>query len=297
MCISQLIAARFFQGVAGAGGAVLSRAIARDLYSGTALTGFFALLMTIDGIAPVAAPVLGGLQLSITSWRGLFLSLAAAGAVLFLLTWFRLPETHVGKPVINASSGSGSVFRDRTFMMSCLLQGFMMAGLFAYIGASSYVFQQVYPLSALQYSYTFAVNGFGLVVCFLLLANWAAKWGETGVLTFSLPAAAVFALLLMLIFVAGCPLWLVLTMLFFTVSINSGIGTLASAIAMQRQGEHSGTASAWMGMLMFAMGGVSAPLTGIGGISGLSMNVVVLGGYWLALLCFIAVRKAVALQR
>lgn len=119
---------------------MLSRAIARGLYSGTALTGFFALLMTINGIAPVIAPVLGGLQLTVTDWCGLFVSLTAAGVLLFLLTWFRLSETRGWQNVSDASLDSGSVFHDRTFMVLCLLQGFMMAGLFACIGALSYIF-------------------------------------------------------------------------------------------------------------------------------------------------------------
>jgi DHA1 family bicyclomycin/chloramphenicol resistance-like MFS transporter len=48
-----LIVWRFLQGFAGAGGSVLSRSIARDKYQGTLLTQFFALLMTVNGIAPV----------------------------------------------------------------------------------------------------------------------------------------------------------------------------------------------------------------------------------------------------
>ena len=57
--INMLIVWRFLQGFAGAGGSVLSRSIARDKYQGTLLTQFFALLMTVNGIAPVlsrAAP-------------------------------------------------------------------------------------------------------------------------------------------------------------------------------------------------------------------------------------------------
>lgn len=65
---------------------------------------------------------------------------------------------------------------------------------------------------------------------------------------------------------------------------------------MQRQGARSGTASEWIGMLMFAMGGISAPLTGIGNTSSVSMSAVLMYGYLLALLCFIAVRNAVAAQ-
>lgn len=54
--IDQLLIARLLQGIAGAGGAVISRAIARDLYAGHELTRFFALLMLVNGLAPIVAP-------------------------------------------------------------------------------------------------------------------------------------------------------------------------------------------------------------------------------------------------
>ena len=70
--IDQLLLARLFEGLSGAGGAVLSRAIARDMYSGHELTKFFALLMLVNGLAPIGAPVLGGALLTVLDWRGIF---------------------------------------------------------------------------------------------------------------------------------------------------------------------------------------------------------------------------------
>src|SRR6187455_380633 len=58
-----LVALRLIQGLAGAAGIVISRAIARDLYSGRALMIFFSRLLLVAGLAPVVAPILGG-QLS-----------------------------------------------------------------------------------------------------------------------------------------------------------------------------------------------------------------------------------------
>ena len=53
-----MVALRFLQGVTG-GAAVISRAIASDMYSGNELTKFMALLMLVNGIAPVVAPTIG----------------------------------------------------------------------------------------------------------------------------------------------------------------------------------------------------------------------------------------------
>jgi MFS transporter, DHA1 family, multidrug resistance protein len=81
---------RLVQGLAGAAGIVISRAIARDLYSGRALMIFFSRLLLIAGLAPVVAPILGGQLSRIMSWRGIFGVLAGFGAVLLLAGWLGL---------------------------------------------------------------------------------------------------------------------------------------------------------------------------------------------------------------
>ena len=91
--IWSLVAARFLQGVAGAAGIVLARAIARDLHSGAALARFLALLMLVNALAPILAPIAGAQLLHVTDWRGVFVVLAGLGAVLFAVAALRVPET------------------------------------------------------------------------------------------------------------------------------------------------------------------------------------------------------------
>ncbi|MGW9966280.1 MFS family permease [Staphylococcus cohnii] len=62
-----MIILRFVQGFCGGAGAVISRAISSDLYSGKQLTKFLALLMLVNGVAPVLAPALGGVILSFST--------------------------------------------------------------------------------------------------------------------------------------------------------------------------------------------------------------------------------------
>ena len=88
-----LIVLRLIQGLAGAAGIVISRAIARDLYSGSALMIFFSRLLLVAGLAPVLAPVLGDQLSRIMSWRGIFWVLAGFGAVLLIAGWLGLRET------------------------------------------------------------------------------------------------------------------------------------------------------------------------------------------------------------
>ena len=65
---------RLLQGIAAAGGVVISRSIAVDLYEGKEFTRFFAMLSAVQGLAPIVAPIAGGLLLGITDWRGIFMT-------------------------------------------------------------------------------------------------------------------------------------------------------------------------------------------------------------------------------
>src|ERR1700733_15155889 len=134
--IGALIVFRFLQGMAGAGGVVLSLAIVRDLYTGTELARVLGSLMLVFGLAPVLAPVIGGQILRFTSWRGVFGVLAAIGLVLFLLAAF-LPET------LAIACGN--------------------AALITYISALPFIVEDSYHESPQLFSVFFMINSIGLV--------------------------------------------------------------------------------------------------------------------------------------
>lgn len=288
--MSQMIIIRFVQGFSGAGGAVLARAIASDRYSGKQLAQFFALIMAINGIAPILAPVLGGIQLQFTQWQGLFASLSALGVLIFLVCYFLIDESHdpkrVGQLQQSFKLALENVLKDKTFIGLCLMQSMMMGGLFAYIGASSYVFQETYHFSAQSYSLLFAFNGIGLIISAVTTAKLLNHFSEKYLLATAVTIAVITSLALLVCSALQLPILLCLVLLFITVSTVSAISSLTSALAMARQHEFSGTASALLGFMMFAIGGITAPLTTILGTSLLSMSVVIFICYLLAGLIF-----------
>ncbi|GAK25389.1 multidrug effflux MFS transporter [Serratia liquefaciens] len=295
--IDQLLVARLLQGLAGAGGAVISRAIARDLYSGHELTRFFALLMLVNGLAPIVAPVLGGAMLQFMDWRGIFGVLAGIAVLLFTLASLKLSES---LPAERRSQGGilamlqslGGLLTQRQFMGLCLTQGFVMAGMFAYIGASPFVLQQIYGLSPQMFSLCFAINGVGLIISAQVSSRLSIHWGERKVLKGGLTLAAVSSLLLLLAASLHAPLTLLLVPLFFSVAVIGIVGPTASSLAMQSQGDKAGSASALIGVSMFALGACSVPLTGLGGTSSVSMALTIVGCYAIAILLFkLLVRK------
>ncbi|WP_315710170.1 multidrug effflux MFS transporter [Brenneria uluponensis] len=290
--VNQLIVARLLQGLAGAGGAVLSRAVARDLYTGHELTRFFALLMLVNGVAPILAPVLGGALLSLTDWRGIFIALAVIAILLLVLSALRLSETlpparRVTGGVGVMLSSLGSLLKEREFMGLCLTQGLSGAGLFAYIGASPFVLQDIYHLSPQMFSLCFAINGVGLIIAGQLSAALSPHWGETRVLKLGLSIAVVSTAILLIAGYLHAPLLWILVPLFFAVIVIGLIGPCSSALAMQGQGNKAGSASALIGLSMFALGAVSVPLTGLTGTSVFSMALVMMLCYVLAIMTYV----------
>ncbi|MGE1561479.1 multidrug effflux MFS transporter [Pantoea septica] len=290
--IHQLLLARLFEGLAGAGGAVLSRAVARDMYSGHELTRFFALLMLVNGLAPIGAPVLGGVLMTLLNWRGIFVVLGATALLLILLARWKLhetlpPERRSQGSIFSAWAALGQVVIHRPFMGFCLTQAFMMSGMFAYIGASPFVLQQIYGLSPQAFSFCFAANGIGLVIASQTSARLCPLWGEYRVLKGGLTLAFAASSLLLLAGLTAAPLPLVLVALFFTIASNGVIATTASSLAMQSQGHRAGSASAVIGVCMFSFGAISVPVTGLGGTSLVSMTATIFGCFMLAILMFI----------
>ncbi len=289
--IGWLIFWRFIQGIAGAGGSVLSRAIARDQYHGTLLTQFFALLMTINGIAPIVSPVLGGYIASTLHWRALFWTMAAIGVVLLLAAMWVLKET------LQEKNSGGSllktsviVLKNKQFSMFCFIQAFMLAGLFSYIGSSSFVLQSEYGLTPMQFSLLFGFNGIGLIISALIFARLARHMEGHKLLSIGLVLAVITALLTACFALSGMAI-LALVGLFFTVALNSGISTIAGSAAMNSvEARHSGTASALLGMLMFVFGGIATPLSGIGGEAMWKMSLAIVVAYSAALVIYRAGR-------
>ena len=80
--IMQFVALRLVQGIAGAGGVVLSRSIATDKCPSHELARTMALIGAVNGIATVAAPVGGGMMAHVGGWQGIFWLLFLFGALL-----------------------------------------------------------------------------------------------------------------------------------------------------------------------------------------------------------------------
>lgn len=264
------IGLRFIQGVSAAAGIVIARAASRDMYSGKDLTKFIAMLALVNGAAPILAPLFGGIVLNFTSWRFVFVILFIIGLVMLVAVTFTLPET---LPQSNRKQGGlletiqtfGVLLKDRVFIGIALAQAFASMSMFAYIAGSPFVLQNIYEVSAQTFSIIFAINGIGIIIAAQLTGKLASKIDETYLLKWGVTISFTGGLLLIVTVLFALPIWMLLLSLFLVVSSVGIVNTTSFSLGMQRQGKMAGSASAFLGILPFAGGGLVSPLVGIAG--------------------------------
>lgn len=288
--IEIFLAFRLLQGMAGASGIVIARAIARDVAEGPELTRFFAVLMLVNGLAPILAPVIGGQILVFSSWRGIFALLILVGLVQTgstLIYRETLPKQDRIKSIRASFSKFPRMLRDRYFLGHCLLQLFFFGSFFSYISGSSFVFQNIYEVSPQAYSLIFGGIGVGLFLMGLVPARLAGRVDDVKLLQGSFVVPLISSVLLLIGFLLQAPLWLILPVLFVTIVPLSVMSTASFSLALSRQGKNAGSASALLGFFQMLLGGCMMPVVGIAGDhSALPMSVIMLLGYIMSYLCF-----------
>lgn len=295
--IWSLVLLRFLQGASGSAGIVISRAMVRDMYSGSEMTKFFSLLMLVNGAAPILAPIIGGQLLQFTSWRGVFIVLGTISIFMLVSATFVLRET---LPLEERETGGlvgtlatyRNLRKDRLFMGYALSQGLVSAAMFAYISGSPFVLQNIYGASPQEFSVFFAINGIGIIIASQITGRLAGKLSEKTLFVAGIGIAAAGGISLLLTIVLGIGLIGVLCSLFLVVSSVGVVSTTGFSLAMKNQKQAAGTASALLGLLQFISGALVAPLVGIGGSNtALPMEIVIALCEVGAVLCYIFMAK------
>ncbi|MFC4044683.1 multidrug effflux MFS transporter [Dactylosporangium siamense] len=270
--VGWLIAGRAVQSLGAATSVVLSRAIVRDLFEGTAMTRFFSTLMLVNGAAPILAPVIGGQLLAVASWPALFLVLAAFGGVLSLVVALALPESLPAERRRAGFRDTFGAFRvlvtDRQYLRYVLTAALMFAAVFAYISGSSFVLQDVHGLSPQQFSLVFGANGLGIVLFGQLNGVLVGRVaGEHALLRTGLGVAVAGAAGVLLCATADLPLPLLLACLFVVVSMLGLVLANATSLALAGHARSAGAASSLQGLLQFLVAGLAASAMGLAGQS------------------------------
>ncbi|QWA27867.1 multidrug effflux MFS transporter [Pseudomonas sp. RC3H12] len=266
--LDSLIVARFVQALGGCAGMVLSRAIVSDKCDAVASAKVFSQLMLVMGLAPILAPMLGGVLVNVSGWQSIFLALSLFSAACLVAVGLGLPESlpaHVPRqPLSGALRQYLRLFGDRVFVGHALTGGIAIAGMFAYIAGSPFVFIKLYGVPAEHYGWLFGTNAAGFILMAQVNARLLAKRGPAFLLARAVWLYLVAALALLVVAaLRPAQLWPLLVPLFICIASLGCIIPNASACAMSGQGTRAGSASALMGCLQFSVAAGAAALVGV----------------------------------
>ena len=265
--IEMLNICRFFQGLGGAGGVVLSRSVATDCYSGRELAKSLAIIGAINGIAPVTAPVIGGLFSEAIGWKGIFGILLAIGVLLYVVSIpFReshTSEKHYAGSLTSLFVQAGILFKNSVYVRYVLIFGMANAVLFGYISSASFIIQNDFGLSELMFGILFGINsmaiGSGSILSlkFKQITN-AIHVGCAGMFGCSVLQLCNYYL--------GFGFWGYEILVFIMLFSVGMVFTSSTTLAMTEGKSKIGWASAIVGAAGFLFGGIVTPLVGLGTI-------------------------------
>ncbi|WP_159888422.1 Bcr/CflA family efflux MFS transporter [Paenibacillus puerhi] len=295
--IGFFIAVRFIQGFAAAAGIVISRAIVRDVYSGHELTKFFSLLMLVSNLGPLLAPVVGSGVIAFMAWSGVFLFLGLIGLLLVMATAWKLEETlpvekRVSSNIRELIGNFKSLMQDRQFAGYALAQGIMIAGVFAYVSGTPFIYQKIYGASPQLFALLFGSNGISLIIGSQVVGRLAHRISERSFLAIGLWLSVAASVVVLLVVLLQGPLFALVVPLFFFVASIGMTATASFSLAMETQSRMAGSAAALLGLIPFLLGAVTSPLVGIAGEhTAVPLGVIILATSLLSLLAYYGLAK------
>ena len=283
---------RLIQGMAGAGGVVLSKSIPTDMFTGKDLAKYIAIISAINGIAPIVSPVIGGILLEFTDWKSAFWVLLGLGALILFLS-YRLKESlpndkRSNKSTLSTFKTLGKVFKNPTYTFNTFTLVMSAVVLFSYIASSPFIIQEHYGFSALMFSLFFGLNSLSIVIGSALSMRFEQPKnsiivGSVGMLIFSITTGfCLFFNLPFLYFETS----LIFVLFFFGLLLPS-----STALALDSERENAGSASAAIGSITFLGGSICTPLVGIGNLLHSTAICIIIGGILTALFCYLARRN------
>ena len=269
-----LIALRLVQGLAGAVGIVLSRAVVQDLTEGRSAARTYSQMAAVSGAAPVVAPVVGAVIIAVAGWRVVFVLLAVLGLVMIAIVVMVVGETRpramrtslAFRPVMLSFA---HLLKDGVFVRFALVVMLSAAVLFTYISSAPFVLQGAFGMSELEFALVFASVGAGLVLASQINARLLLRFDPRRLLA-GAAVIQIAGILALCAVIAGriafgwSSVPLLVVCLVWAVVPCGAITPTCVSLAMARSGARAGSASALLGVSMFLVGAAVSPISGAG---------------------------------
>jgi len=267
--VGVLVAARFFQGLLGAAGVVLSRAVLADRFSTREAPRYFSYMAMVSGVAPVLAPLVGGVIVGLAGWRAVFGVLAGVGVVLLVGILAFVPESlpperRTAGGIRRSVAAMGRLAVRPSFLRYLAAGTFTACALFAFISGATFVFQEIYGLSPTGYGVMFGSSCVGMVCAGLAFGLLARRFTVDHLLRAGVLVALGGTLVLLVSRLCGVDGLAVAWISFAVFMIGMGTVTPAVMTSLQREGaDTAGAASALFGGTQFGIAALATPIIGL----------------------------------
>ncbi|WP_425863325.1 multidrug effflux MFS transporter [Arthrobacter sp. TWP1-1] len=269
--ITMLGVFRVLQGIGAAGGGVVAMAMVRDLFGGYQLVRMLSRMALVNGMAPILAPVIGSQLLGIMDWPGIFWFLAAYGALVVVATSVfiieTLPPEKRQSDGVRVADRYKAVFSDRIFVGTLFVGGLNFAGLFTYLSASTFLFQNTFSFTAQQYGFLFAVNSLGIVAGVQIASRIMRHSGPQWIIAWATVAQVAAAITMVVFDQLGFGLWGVMVPLWFFICATGFMFPSVQVMGLARNGKQAGTAASLLGAATFGFAGLITPVVGLVGVT------------------------------
>jgi len=266
--LDSLLWLRLAQALGGCAGIVVSRSVVRDFFDRRESARMYSVLALVTGLAPIAAPLIGGQLLVYFGWRAIFFVLTGYGVITMLLVSFALSESlpqerRVRVGLTTVLRNYGALLVNLQFMGYALAGGLAYAAMFAYISGSSFVFMELNGVAPEHFGWFFGANAVGLMMGAQLNRVLLLRYGTLQILSAALTTTVGGGLILALVTITG---WGgfpgMLVALFITIASTGIVGPNAIAAAMEPFAANAGSASAMLGATQFVLGATASALVG-----------------------------------
>ena len=260
--VENLIFMRFLQAVGGCAGMVSAQAIVRDIFPVKKIAQAMSLLVLVIAVSPMIAPTLGGFVTAAYDWHWVFIILAALTAIIWIATVVvlpagALPDKEVSLKPKQVWKSYLKVLGNRQFLVYMLAGGIAGAAPFAYIASSADVFMNLYGFSEHQFGWLFALLAFAMIGSTQLNHILLKKFSSQQIINFSLHYQSFTGLALITgVFFNLLNVYSLIGLMFIFLTAHGLNGPNTTALAMAPFSKNAGSASAMLGSMRMAIGGI-----------------------------------------
>ncbi|KMW71881.1 bicyclomycin/multidrug efflux system [Photorhabdus luminescens subsp. luminescens] len=201
--IDDFIYMRFLHGFSAAAAGVVINALMRDLFTKDEFSRSMSFVILVMTIAPLIAPILGGMIMIWFTWHAIFWSIAVTSVIaVFLIAFFireTLPKEKRQKFHLRTTvSQFIMLFRQRRVFCYMLASGFSFAGMFSFLSAGPFVYIELNGVSPQHFGYYFALNIVFLFVMTTINSRYVRRFGALKMMYFGLSVQFVMGIWLLL---------------------------------------------------------------------------------------------------